>query len=366
MILALKIIAPGATVGILGGGQLGRMIAQAAAALGYRTHIFCQSADEPAVQVTNRVTLGAFDDQAALADFARQCDVVTLEWENIPVAAIETVAAVTPAYPGAAALAVAQDRLREKEFARSLGLASADFVAVNDVDELTAALKTIKPSAILKARRMGYDGKGQIRIAPGDNSRPAWDKIGGAPAILEAAVDFACEISVLAARRADGAITVFPPAQNIHQDGILAETHIPAGITDAIQAEAEDIARRLAGAFDLTGLLAVELFVLRQPDAAGRSLLVNEIAPRPHNSFHWTLDACATSQFEQLIRAICGLPLGSTMPTGKAVMHNLIGDAADDWKQWLAMPDAHLHLYGKTETRKGRKMGHVTLVRREQ
>ncbi|MGB4101599.1 MAG: 5-(carboxyamino)imidazole ribonucleotide synthase [Alphaproteobacteria bacterium] len=355
-------IAPGATIGMLGGGQLGRMTALAAAAMGYRTHIFCQSADEPAAQVTNRVTLGAFTDHAALGEFARAVDVVTLEWENIPVAAVTAVNAVTPVYPGGNVLEIAQDRVAEKDFARSCGVGTADYLAVDTVGDLATTLKNLTGQALLKTRRMGYDGKGQARLVPGDDARDVWQKIGGAAAILESLVDFQCEISVIVARRTDGAMAVFPPVRNIHKDGILAETHAPADISQNLQMEAEDIARRLAARLNLVGLLAVEMFVLPRPNAAGQSILVNEIAPRPHNSGHWTIDACATSQFEQLVRAVCGLPLGAVTPTRRSVMYNLIGDAASDWSKWLAMPNAHLHLYGKTEARSGRKMGHVTVI----
>lgn len=358
----VQTLPPGAVIGILGGGQLGRMTALAAANLGYACHIYCQDAGEPAAQVTNRVTLGAFDDHAALAAFARQVNVVTLEWENVPLAAVECIAAIKPVHPGAAVLAVAQDRLQEKSFARQLGLGTANFAAVNSAEECAAALKTTAAPAILKTRRMGYDGKGQIRIQPGDNAATVWHNLGGAPAILEAMVDFTCEISVIVARRADGVMAAFPPVRNIHRDGILAETHAPALLPPAIITKAVSAAQKLAEGLALIGLLAVEFFVLATPDAEGRSVLVNEIAPRPHNSGHWTLDACATSQFEQLVRAVCGLPLGETSPCDSAVMYNLIGDAAHDWQRWMSTPNAHLHLYGKTETKPGRKMGHVTIT----
>ncbi|MEJ0063829.1 MAG: 5-(carboxyamino)imidazole ribonucleotide synthase [Alphaproteobacteria bacterium] len=359
----MKVVPPGSTIGILGGGQLERMTALAAAALGYKTHIYCQSDSEPAAQVSSRVTLGSFAEYAALSRFARAVDVVTFGWENLPLETIEAVADIVAVHPGAKVLSVAQDRVNEKTFARELGIATADFIAVNSAAELAAALQTIKPPAILKTRRMGYDGKGQTRIMPGDDPAAAWDKIGGAPAILEAMVDFAFEISVIAARRADGATAVYPPVLNIHKDGILAETHAPADIPPQVKQQAEAMALRLAEALKVVGLLAVEMFVLKKPDSAGNMALMNEIAPRPHNSGHWTMDACATSQFEQLVRAICGLPLGSTEACGHAVMHNLIGDDVKNCLQWLETPNAHLHLYGKSEIRTGRKMGHVTIVK---
>lgn len=357
------VLPPGSVIGILGGGQLGRMTALAAANLGYKTHIFCQDAQEPAAQVTNRVTLGAFDDLAALKAFAKQCAVVTLEWENVPIAAVNAVQSVTPVYPGAPVLEVAQDRVNEKSFARSIGLGTADFAPVASAAELAAALAKIPAPALLKTRCMGYDGKGQIRIKPGDKPEAIWAEIGGAPCILEAMVPFAYEVSVIVARRADKTTAAFPPVRNIHQDGILAETHAPADMPEALANEAVAAATRLTEALGVVGLLAVEMFVLPQPNAAGQSILINEIAPRPHNSGHWTIDACVTSQFEQLVRSVCGLPLGATTPRGHAIMHNIIGNLAMDWLRWLAEPNAHLHLYGKAEAKPGRKMGHVTVIR---
>lgn len=358
----MRIIAPDSTIGILGGGQLGRMTALAAAELGYKAHIFCQSADEPAAQVSNRVTLASFDDRGALESFARRCDVVTLEWENIPITALEIVNAITPVFPGPQSLAVAQDRWLEKQSAADNGIAAAACVAIESAEELSMAVQKIGLPALLKTRRMGYDGKGQVCLQPGDDPSKAWKTLNDTPAILEAFVDFECEISMIAARRVDGEMAFYPPVRNIHRDGILAETHIPAALGDETRNEAEAMVRRLAMALDLTGLLAVEMFVLKQPDAAGRRVLMNEMAPRPHNSGHWTMDACATSQFTQLIRAICGLPLGSTAVLAKAVMYNLLGDEAEEWQRWLAMPQARLHLYGKSEARPGRKMGHVTVM----
>lgn len=307
---ALKVIPPGSVIGILGGGQLGRMTAQAAAALGYHTHIYCQSADEPAAQVTNRVTLGSFDDTAALEKFARQVDVVTLEWENIPLEALATVNSIVPVYPNATALKVAQDRLAEKTFAVNLGVLRAEYAIIEDANKLAATLQYYNTPLILKTRRMGYDGKGQLRLSPGDDCAVAWEAFGANSAIAEVMIDFACEISVIVARRADGAIAAYPPVRNIHENGILAETHAPSGVTDVVKIEAETMARRMAEALGLVGLLAVEMFVLKKPTAAGQWVVMNEIAPRPHNSGHWTMDGCATSQFEQLVRAVCGLPLG--------------------------------------------------------
>jgi 5-(carboxyamino)imidazole ribonucleotide synthase len=361
----MKTFPPGSTIGILGGGQLGRMTALAAARLGYRCHIFCPDADEPAVEVAAAHTQASFTDKAALESFAASVDVVTLEWENVPLAALDILRAKVPVYPSPEVLRVAQDREREKTFARKLGVGTADFVMVTSAAELQRAMTRFSLPAILKSARMGYDGKGQVRIEIGTDPLAAWRDMGGETGILESFVDFACEISVIVARRADGASVAYPPVQNIHRNHILAETHAPAALDPAVAREAGHIARQLAEKLDVVGLLAVEMFVLRQPDEAGRFVLVNEIAPRPHNSGHWTMDACACSQFEQLVRAVCGLPLGSTMPLRHAVMHNLIGDEVKRWPEFLADPNACVHLYGKADIRAGRKMGHVTVLGEE-
>jgi 5-(carboxyamino)imidazole ribonucleotide synthase len=359
----MKTLPPGSTIGILGGGQLGRMTAMAAAKLGYRCHIFCPDTNEPAVAVSAFHTRAAFDDAAALENFARAVDVVTLEWENVPLATLEIVARHTAVHPGIEVLRVAQDRELEKTFARSIGIGTADFVIVKSAEELARALTTFKPPAILKSTRMGYDGKGQVKIMPGTDAAQAWREMGSPVGILEAFVDFACEVSVIIAARADGATVTFPAVENIHRNQILAETHAPANIDRAVAAEAEHVARLLAEKLGVIGLLAVELFVLHAPDADGRRVLMNEIAPRPHNSGHWTMDACPTSQFEQLVRAVCGLPLGDVIPHSRAVMYNLIGDDFNRWPQLLQEPRASLHLYGKTEARSGRKMGHVNVLK---
>ena len=350
---------PGSTIGILGGGQLGRMTAMAAARLGYRCHIYCQSADEPAAQVAERATIAAFDDDGALDQFAGAVDVATLEFENIPLAAVERVAAQVAMRPNARALAVAQDRLKEKDFANSIGIATAPYRAVTNSEDLADAVTALGTPAVLKTARLGYDGKGQVRIDANTDLAVAWRDCGAGPAtggaVLEGFVDFEREISVVAARGPDGAVASYVPVENRHANHILDETIAPAPVSDEIAAAATDIAGRLIVGLDLIGLLAVEMFVAR--DGA---VLVNEIAPRPHNSGHWTIDACAVSQFEMLVRAICGLPLGSPERHADARMKNLIGDAADDWPRHLADPGARLHLYGKAETRPGRKMGHVT------
>lgn len=359
----MKIFPPGSTIGILGGGQLGRMTVLAAAQLGYRCHVFCPDENEPAVSVAAAHTKGAFDDRVALEKFAKSVDVVTLEWENVPIEALEILAPHVAVYPGPHVLKVAQDRAQEKEFARKNGVGTADYVIVYSAAELATALNTFSLPAILKSTRMGYDGKGQVKITQETNAEEAWKEMGSSIGILESFVDFACEISVIVAARADGAMVAFPAVENIHRHHILAETHAPAGIDPAIAKEAEHLARRFAEKLEVVGLLAVEMFVLKQPNKDGHRVLMNEIAPRPHNSGHWTMDACACSQFEQLVRAVCGLPLGNTTPHSRAVMHNLIGNDVHKWKTLLEDPRACLHLYGKTEARAGRKMGHVTYMK---
>jgi 5-(carboxyamino)imidazole ribonucleotide synthase len=359
----MKIIPPGSILGILGGGQLGRMTAMAAARLGYHCHIFCPDKKAPAVTVAARHTEAAFDDRAALEQFAKSVDVVTLEWENISVETLEIVAAHAAVHPGPDVMRIAQDREREKKFMRSIGIGTADYIVLHSAEELAEAMETFPLPAVLKSTRMGYDGKGQVPIGPGINAAAAWHEMGAPSAILETHIDFACEISVIVACRVDGALAAYPPVQNIHRNHILAETHSPAGIDAAIAKEAEHIARKMAETLNVVGLLAVEMFVLKHPDANGQRILVNEMAPRPHNSGHWTIDACACSQFEQLVRAVCGLPLGSILPHSRAVMHNLIGDDIHRWSHFLHESQACLHIYGKSEAHAGRKMGHVTYLK---
>ncbi len=351
---------PGSVLGILGDGQLGRMTALAAARLGYRTHVFGTSAEAPAAQVTNALTCAAFEDREALARFAEAVDVVTLEWENVPTDSLAFLAERVPVRPGASVLRVAQDRREEKTFAASCGVPTTDWESVNNAQELDAALVRLGRPAVLKTPRLGYDGKGQVFIGPTKAAEEAWQALGSSEGILEAFVDFACEVSVIVARREDGVMAAYPPVRNIHRNHILATTHVPSGLPPEVEAEADAVARRLAERLDVVGLLAVEMFVLKAPDSEGRRVRMNEIAPRPHNSGHWTIDACACSQFEQLVRAVCGLPLGETVPHHDAVMENLLGEDANGWATLLQDPSACLHLYGKTDVRAGRKMGHVT------
>lgn len=346
---------PGRTIGIIGGGQLGRMTALAAARLGYRTHVFANELDSPAGQVCAAATVAAYEDTAAIDRFAAAVDVASFEFENIPAEAVRRIAAVRPVMPRPEILEIAQDRLREKDFLRGIGVATTAYREIADVAALGEALRGITGRAVLKSARMGYDGKGQATVGPGTAPGDAWARMGAPRGVLEAFVDFRCEVSVIVARGADGALATYPPVENRHVNHILDTTVAPASLPPATAREAEAIARDIAARLDLVGVLAVEMFVTKD----GR-LLVNELAPRPHNSGHWTIDACATSQFEQLVRAICGLPLGSTERHADAVMKNLIGDEVETWPDAVADPAARLHLYGKRTTRPGRKMGHVT------
>ncbi len=349
-------IPPGATIGILGGGQLGRMSALAAAELGYRVHIFAPDARSPAALVAAAETIAPYDDRQALAAFAAAVDVVTLEFENVPADSAEFLAGLVHVRPGAAVLGVCQDRAAEKTFAAKHQIATARFAVIDAPGDLDTAAQVGFP-AILKTRRDGYDGKGQISVADAADLATAWAALDHRPAILEAKVAFRRELSVIAARNTQGDTAVFPLAENHHTDGILSRSLAPAEASSAIHDRAAEIGRTLAEALDISGLLAVELF-----ETPGGDLLMNEMAPRPHNSGHWTQDACRTSQFEQHIRAVCGLPLGSVAATGRAVMDNLIGGAVNDWAAILADPEARLHLYDKGDARPGRKMGHVTRV----
>lgn len=350
----LKAIAPGGTIGIIGGGQLGRMTALAAARLGYRCHVFCPDEDGPAVQVAQS-TIAAYDDARALAEFAEAVDVVTFEFENIPAASVRILADHVAVRPNWRILEIAQDRRAEKAFFQSIGSTVADWQPVNTPDSLAQAVSRLGRPSVLKTARLGYDGKGQVKIVPGTDLEEAWASVQGQESILENFIPFEREISVIVARGVDGTTACFDIVENRHRNHILDVTIAPASISPQLAQEAADIGIRAAGALDLIGLLAVEMFVTTD----GR-LLINEMAPRPHNSGHWTIDACLTDQFEQLVRAVCGLPLGSPERHSDAVMTNLIGSDAEHWLLILQEPGAHLHLYGKTVARAGRKMGHVT------
>ncbi|CAM3067342.1 5-(carboxyamino)imidazole ribonucleotide synthase [Methylobacterium mesophilicum] len=354
---------PGSTLGIVGGGQLGRMIALAAANYGLKVHVYAPDQDSPAFDVCARTTCAAYDDPQALAAFARSVDAVTYEFENIPRATADILARHAPLHPNAEALSTTQDRLTEKEFINGLGIPTAPFQAVDTPDDLDRAIAALGLPAVLKTRRFGYDGKGQRILrerAEGDRNA-LFAEFGGAPLILEGFVPFEREVSVVAARGRDGGFAAFDLCENEHRDHILALTRVPApGLTPETARAALDIAKRIADALDYVGVLAVEMFLVRQ-DGIER-LVVNEIAPRVHNSGHWTIEGATTSQFAQHVRAVCGWPLGDSARVGglPVEMRNLIGAQADDWPALLAEPGAHLHLYGKGEARAGRKMGHVT------
>ena len=345
MSAAPAIVPPGGTIGILGGGQLGRMLALAAARLGLKCHIYSPEEDAPAFQVAAAHTRGSFDDIAALEGFARACDVVTFEFENVPA---ETIERIGPVFPSAATLRITQDRFEEKSFVNALGLKTAPFRKVDGPAD---------GSGILKTRRLGYDGKGQAKVADAREIAAAYARFHSAPCILEGFVDFAFEASVIAARGRDGAFAAYDPPENLHENHILRRSTVPSRLSAAQVAEAKDIARKIADALDYVGVLAVELFVARDGQ-----LLVNEIAPRVHNSGHWTIEACAISQFEQHIRAVAGWPLGDASRHSDAAMENLIGDEVAAWRK-LAANGGALHLYGKSEIRAGRKMGHVTWLK---
>ncbi|HEX8641376.1 MAG TPA: 5-(carboxyamino)imidazole ribonucleotide synthase [Allosphingosinicella sp.] len=349
-------IAPGSTIGIVGGGQLGRMLAVAAAQLGYRCHIYAPDEAPPAAEVAAAFTRGDYADEAALERFGREVDVATYEFENIAADPLSALTHHAPLYPPREALEIAQDRLSEKHFVLDQGGAPARFAPVDSLHELEAALADLGTPAILKTRRFGYDGKGQVRIGARSEADAAWEAVAGAPCVLEAVVPFDGEFSILLCRSANGELAVWDAPCNVHENGILAHSSVPAGpgLTAATEA-GEALARRIAQALDYVGLLAIEFF------AVGSRALFNEMAPRVHNSGHWTIEGALTSQFENHIRAICGLPLGATdLVSSRVEMRNLIGDDIKAWRDILADRTAHLHLYGKDEARPGRKMGHVT------
>lgn len=349
-------LSPGATIGILGGGQLGRMLAMAAAQLGYRAHIYAPEASGPAADVTARWVQGDYEDGEALRRFGAGVDVVTYEFENVETAGIAALAAHCPVRPNVRALQIAQDREAEKGFVAGLGGRTAPFAPVASLADLRAALAAIGTPAILKTNRFGYDGKGQVRLRDAGEAEAAWQAVGAQPSILEGFVRFEEEFSVLLVRGADGELRFWDSPANVHVEGILATSTVPASAAIAAQVPAaREMAGNIAQALDYVGVLAVEFF------AGAQGPVFNEMAPRVHNSGHWTIEGAITSQFENHIRAICGLPLGDTgLAAPRVAMENLIGAQAEGWAGILADPAAHLHLYGKGEARPGRKMGHVT------
>jgi len=352
-----KPLKTGDAIGILGGGQLGRMLSVAAARLGFKTCIFEPAGDCPASHVANFHYKAGYDDATALERFAQSVDVVTYEFENIPTSALDLIEAHAPIHPGRQALATSQDRLTEKTFLKDLGLMTAPFADVTDMDDLTRAIANIGTPAILKTRRMGYDGKGQARIMAPDDAAKGLADMAGAPAILEGFVNFSHEVSVIAARGIDGSVACYDPGENVHDQGILRTTTVPAKLSPTQRTDAVLIAAQILNALDYVGVMGVELFVT----PAG--LIVNEFAPRVHNSGHWTQNGCSICQFEQHIRAVAGWPLGDGSRHADVVMENLIGDDMHKVPE-IAKTDAALHLYGKAEVKAGRKMGHVNRVQR--
>ena len=350
----------GDTIGILGGGQLGRMLAMAAALLGFRCQVFSPDPDSPAFDVVLNATCAEYADVEALELFANDVDVITYEFENVPAATAMILAARRPVLPEQKILETTQDRLAEKDFIKRLGIGTADYAEVSSAAALHAAIARIGLPAVIKTRRFGYDGKGQAIIRDGDDPDQVWEDLGTKSAILEAFIPFKCEISVIAARSASGQVECFDVTENEHRDHILKISRAPADISEGLASQARSIAEKIAGALEYVGVFAVEMFVVA--GANGPTLLVNEIAPRVHNSGHWTLDGASISQFEQHIRAIAGWPLGKPVRHGPVVMTNLIGEDINDYEQWLTVPGATVHLYGKGPARPGRKMGHVTQV----
>jgi 5-(carboxyamino)imidazole ribonucleotide synthase len=347
---------PGSTIGILGGGQLARMLSVAASGLGLKCHVYSDQPFAPAFDVAAGTTVALYQDEDAVGRFAASVDVVTCEFENVPAQTLEAASRQAPVCPAPKSFAIAQDRLKEKEFLRELGIPVASFARVESEEELGAALALTKFPALLKTRRLGYDGKGQAVIGGESEAHAAWDSLGRVPAIAEAVIAFEREISALAVRGQDGETRFYDPVENHHQGGILATSRAPARISEACTVEARRIAGTIAEALSHVGVLCVEMFQGEGP----QQLIVNEIAPRVHNSGHWTLDACLVSQFENHIRAIAGWPLGSTARHSDAVMTNLIGGEVNRWPELAAEDDVALHLYGKAEALDGRKMGHVT------
>lgn len=351
------LIPPGSTIGIIGGGQLGRMLAMAAARLGYRTHVFTPEKDSPAEQVASKTTVANYSDEEALRQFAESVAVVTYEFENIPHTSLSLLENAVQVSPSADILRLSQHRAREKSFLNEHGIFTAPFLPVRSAEELAKACREVGMPGVLKTAELGYDGKGQLRVQEGNDPSKLWQELGSNDAVYEGYIAFQCEISVIVARNETSGSICYPPVQNVHVQHILDTTIAPAPIAKDIRKKAEDIAKQIAELLDLRGLLAVEMFVTPEGD-----VLVNELAPRPHNSGHWTMDACIISQFEQAIRAICGLPLGTTRRLYNAVMKNLIGDEVQKWQEYMRMPNAKVHLYGKEEIRPGRKMGHVTII----
>lgn len=351
-----EMLPPGSTIGILGGGQLGRMLSVAAARLGMKCAIFEPGHAPPAGHVAEKVHTASYEDEAALRAFAAEVDVITYEFENIPTSALDLLESLKPIRPGRKALAISQDRILEKSFLNEIGLATAPWAKVTDAASMQAAIDAIGTPGILKTTRLGYDGKGQARIMDPAEAGAALASMGGAEAVLEGFVTFSAEISVIAARGLDGSVACFDPGENVHKSGILHTTTVPARIGPGLRSDAVLIAARILNSLDYVGVMGVELFVTPQ------GLLVNEIAPRVHNSGHWTQAGCAVDQFEQHIRAICGWPLGDGGRYADVEMLNLIGDDVLRVPEFARAKNTQIHLYGKAEAKPGRKMGHVNRI----
>ena len=350
----MTITKPGSTIGIIGGGQLGRMIANAASELGYKVCIYTDQENSPASHVAHDTIVSAYNDKNALNDFISRVDVITLEFENIPHQTAKQLEEMKILRPGWKILHIIQNRLREKDFINSIGIKTAPYEEVNSLNSLQKAYAEIEGRCILKTAEFGYDGKGQFKINENTDLTQIWNDNNPGNCILEGMVDFECEISVVIARGEDGKTQSYPSVENRHKDGILDETIAPANINKKTEKQALDIANNIAEKLDIIGVLAVEMFVMKDGN-----IMVNELAPRPHNSGHWTMNGSVTSQFEQLVRAVCGLPLGSTEIKSKVIMKNLIGDEVNLWEELIKNPNNKIHLYGKQKVRAGRKMGHV-------
>ena len=354
-----RTILPGATLGVMGSGQLGRMFAIAARRMGYRVHAFSPDSDTPTGQVADLETTAAYDDEAAVREFAKSVAVLTFEFENVPSQTIKWASAHCPVRPSGNVLHVCQHRLREKEFLAGAGIPVAPFRKIESAAQLVAAAAEIGLPGVLKTAAFGYDGKGQRKLRPGDDLAEAWRPFAGQPAVVEKFITFDREISVIVARGLDGSMTTWPVCENEHANHILDVTLCPARLAAPVAERAAELARSIALALDLTGILAVEMFLMHDG-----GIVVNELAPRPHNSGHFSFDASVTSQFEQQVRAVCGLPLGSTESLRPSAMANLLGDewsaGEPDWAAAAAFPDVKIHLYGKAAAKPGRKMGHLT------
>ena len=351
-------LAPGSTIGILGGGQLGRMLSVAAARLGFVCHIYEPGTEPPAGHVAHRVTTASYDDAVALRAFGESVDVITYEFENVPTAALDLLESLAPIRPGRNALATSQDRLIEKEFLQEVGLTVAPFAEVDSLTDLQIAVEDMGTPSILKTRRFGYDGKGQVRLADADDDTlaAAIDSIAGAPAVLEGFIDFDLEISVIAARSIDGTVQAYDPGHNVHVDGILRTTTVPADVASTVSRSAVEAATTILESLDYVGVLGVEFFV------QGETLTVNEIAPRVHNSGHWTQNGCTVDQFEQHVRAITGWALGDGSRNVDVVMENLIGEEIHNLEALSQDPNVAIHAYGKADVKPGRKMGHINRI----